>query len=289
MSDFKGKVLVVFFFESECPTCKGLVPQWNKIVDQYKDKPIKFLAVGPHNSLDGVKAYVTETHLEMPIFADNLNVMETMYGQVISLNNVRQFRIIGPDGKVIGYDMSPAAIDQALASVSWKYKGQDYDPRLNRIIDLLEWNQYQPAMSQLRPLRKSSAPSVKESAEKLYQAVKSEGVAWKAEADRIAAGDPVKAFDLYSKISVLFAGDDLAAASAEPMKALKATKTVTDELAARAQYSRLFSVVPKAEFAQRDQVALFCRSIATRFPGTPTAEKASALSSAIASAALTGG
>src|SRR4051812_48248131 len=47
LSDFEGKVVVLFFYEQNCPKCRGLIPERNKLVDQFKDKPVKFLAVGP--------------------------------------------------------------------------------------------------------------------------------------------------------------------------------------------------------------------------------------------------
>ena len=288
VADYRGKVLVVFLFESECPTCKGMVPQWNQLVAQYKDKPVRFLAVGPHNTLAGVRAYVTETHLAMPVFADNLDLMETLYGQTISLQNVRQWRVVGPDGKVVGYEPTPAAIDAALAGVSWKYRDGGYDPHLNGIIDALEWNQYGPAMKGLAQARKTPNKTVAASAEKLYGAVRAEGEAWKAKADAAAAADPVTAFDLYAKVNFLFAGDDLAKSVAGPLKSLRANKAVADELAARDQFAQLYTVVPRAQERHRRQVAEFCDGIAAKYPGTPTAAKAAALSTTILAAATSG-
>ena len=283
LGDFKGKLLVLFFFESECPTCKGLIPQRNEVMAKFKDKPVKFIAVGPHNALAGVKAYVTETKLAMPVFADNLNIMETLYGQNISLKNIYQFRVISPDGKVVGYEMTAPAIEKALASVQWKYKNQGYDERLNNIIELLEWNQYGPALNQLRPLRKAPK-ALGESAEKLYQAVKAEGQTWKDQADKLTESQPATAYDLYLKVSTLFAGDDLGKSVTDSLKALKTNKAVVDELAARQQYAQLFRAVPNAQPQQRDQVAQFCMGISTKYPGTPTGEKAKALAEAIATA-----
>ena len=284
MSDFEGKLVVLFFFESECPTCKGTIPKRNEVMQQFKDKPVKFIAVGPHNSLNEVKAYITETKLAMPVFADNLNIMESMYGQTISLRNIYQFRVVGPDGRVMAYDMSPAEINKCLAQVKWKYKDQGYDPQLNGIIDMLEWNQFVPAMNQLRPLRKSQRKPLAESAEKLYQAIHAEGEKWKQEADKLLAEKPVAAADLYARIATVFTGDDLAKTVAELIKTLKANKQVVDEMAARQAYAQLYTAVPKARMQQREQVAQFCTTVAGKYPGTPTGEKAKALAEAIAAA-----
>jgi peroxiredoxin len=281
VSDFEGKLLVLFFFESECPTCKGQIPQRNAVVDAFKDKPVKFIAVGPHNSLNEAKAYVAETKLEMPVFADNLNIMETLYGQTISLQNIYQFRVIGPKGNVVGYRMTTDDIAKALEQVKWKYKGRDWEPRLNGIVELLEWNQYEKAMNQLRPLRKAQSKSLAESAEKLYQEVRAEGEQWKKDADAASDGKPVEAYDLYLKVSTIFAGDDLAKAASEALKSLKTNKAVTDELAARQMYAQLYTAVPRAKPQQRAQVSQFCATIVSKYPNTPTAEKAKTLAEAI--------
>jgi thiol-disulfide isomerase/thioredoxin len=281
VSDFDGKLLVLFFFESECPTCKGTIPQRNAVVEAFKDKPVKFIAVGPHNSLNEAKSYVAETKLVMPVFADNLNIMETMYGQTISLQNIYQFRVIGPDGQIVGYRMTTEDITKALEQVKWKYKGGDWDPRLAGIVELLEWNQYDKAMNQLRPLRKAQSKSLAESAEKLYQQVHTEGEAWKQKADGLSDGKPIEAYDLYLKIASVFAGDDLAKAANEALKSLKTNKAVTDELAARQMYAQLYTAVPRAKPQQRSQVATFCAAIVNKYPNTPTAEKAKSLGEAI--------
>ena len=60
---------------------------------KYKDKPIKFIAVGPHDSLTDVKEYIAGTGLVMPTFADPFKVMEKRYGFAISLKNIYQFRV----------------------------------------------------------------------------------------------------------------------------------------------------------------------------------------------------
>ena len=284
LSDFSGKAVVLFFFESECPTCKGLIPKRNEVVAKFKGRPVKFIAVGPHNSLSGAKAYVMETKLAMPVFADNLNIMETMYGQEISLQNIYQFRLIDPKGHSSYVDFTADAIEKAIKDVKWKYKEKGYNPGLNGIIEMLEWNQFEPAMNQLRPLRKAGSKPLAESAENLYQQVRTEALAWQKEADKLSDSNPAKAYDLYNRIANMFVGDDLAKEVAEPLKLSKASKIVQSELAARQEFSQLYTVVPKAQFKQRDQVALFCAAIITKHPGTPTAGKAKLLAEAIGKA-----
>ena len=284
MSDFAGKAVVLFFFESECPKCKGLIPSRNEVVAKFKDKPVKFIAVGPHNSLQGVKAYVMETKLAMPVFADNLNIMETMYGQNISLKNIYQFRAINGKGHAVPVEFTEASINDAIKGVEWKYKNKGYNPQLNGIIEMLEWNQFDPAMKQLRPLRKSGSKSLAESAEKLYQQVKAETTDWIKDADKEVEKNPSKAYDTYARVASMLAGDDLPKEVTEGLKTLKANAQVQSEMAARVSFAQLYSAIPKAQLKQREQVAQFCQSIVDKHPGTPTAEKAKAIADAIAKA-----
>ena len=286
LKDFEGKVLVLFFYEQDCPSCREKIPQRNQVVEQFKGKPVKFIAIGPGDTLTDVKSYVRSTQLKMPVFADTLGVMQHRYGQQISLRNIYQFRVIGPDGNIVAHSMDPAAIEKALAKVKWKYKDGGYDPKLNNIIELLEWNQYAPALAQLKPLTKSGNKTVAESATKLWEAVKAEGQQWIQEAEKAktAEENPVKAFDLYSKVANAFAGDDLAKTADAALKPLRADKTVIAELAARKMYDQLNGVMANANPKKKQEIAGFCHKIATQYPQTPTGKKAAALAEQLQSA-----
>lgn len=114
VSDFRGKLLVLFFYEQRCPTCRRTIPHRNAIVKRYANEPVTFIAIGAGDSLEEVQNYIRETHLNMPVFADRRSAMEKAYGFHISLGNIYQIRLIAPDGTIIGYDMEPKSIDEAL-------------------------------------------------------------------------------------------------------------------------------------------------------------------------------
>src|SRR5438270_338875 len=164
-------------------------------------QPVKFLAIMPNLSADEVMAYQRSTGLAMPVYADNLGLMQKRYGIQISLNNIWQFRVVGADGKVVAFDASKDSLDKVLAGFKpeWKYKSDGYDAKLDPVIDALEWGQYPQAMKLLGPARKNKA--LAESANKLFDAVKKEGEKWKAEADGLVESEPVKSYDLYTKVA----------------------------------------------------------------------------------------
>ena len=140
LDDFRGKLLVLFFYEKDCPRCRGLIPTRNTVVDQFKDKPVKFIAVGPNDS-----------------FAD------------------------------------------------------------------------------------------------------------------------VMSYDLYTRISSTFTGDDLAKTADEALKTLKEDPAVKDEMEARAMYAQLYPAMSRAKPTDRAEVAQYCTGISGKYPNTPTGKKAAQL------------
>jgi hypothetical protein len=193
--------------------------------------------------------------------------------------------VIGPDGGIEEYRMEPAAIDKVLARVKWKYKDQGYDPRLGAAIDRLEWGQYADGMRLLKPYLRNSNKDLAASAKKLYDAVHAEGEQWLADAEGAEKAEkPVEAYDLYTKVTSVFTGEDLAKRAAAPLKKLATSAAVKNELAARQMYEQLCAGASRATQRQRDQVASFAASIANRYPGTPTAEKAKEVARELAAA-----
>src|SRR4029450_8047945 len=102
------------------------------------------------DTLQQAKSYAGGTKLAMPVFADSLSLMEKRYGQSISMQHTSQFRVIGPDGKVVGYKMEPEDIDKALEHVELKFKPDDYHAKVRPVVELFEWNQYPAGMKALK-------------------------------------------------------------------------------------------------------------------------------------------
>jgi peroxiredoxin len=277
LADYRGKVIVLFFYESQCPRCKGLIPDRNDVVKAFEGKPVVFLAVAAGDNLASAAAYGKETGLQMPIFADNLGLMEARYGQKISLNNIWQFRVIGPDGKIVGFTMTEDVIQKALEKAEAKFDQAGYDAKLKPAAEAFERRQWEAGMKLLTPLRKSSTKAVAESANKLYEAVKSEGETWKSQAEQAAESDPVKAYDLSSRLVAVFPSEPAFKDAAESKRKLANGKAVIAELAARKAYSAFLGSLASAAPGQEAQVAKLAQAFVKKHPGTPTAERVAEL------------
>jgi thiol-disulfide isomerase/thioredoxin len=280
LSDFRGKAVVLFFYEQDCPTCRGGVPERNKVIEAFKDKPVKFIAIAASDSLMDAISYVKGTKMAMPAFADSLGVMEARYGEKISLQNIHQCRFVGPDGSARGIGFNKEDIESAIADVKWKYKEDGQDPRVARAVEMLEWNQYDAGMKTLRPLLKNKQTA--EQAQKVYDKVRAEATAWAEAAGKAVDGDPITAHDLYTRVLAAFPDEDLGKQAKEALATLKKNKTVLAELDARRMFDQLDMAFAKAKPTQKAEVAGFCQSIAKRYKGTPTGAKAQALAEELA-------
>lgn len=279
LSDLRGKLVVLYFFEPGCPRCVGSIPERNVLVKAYQDKPVKFLAVLANGTLTEASTYQAENRLTMPIYADSLGLMQKRYGFKISLQNIWQYRVIGPDGTVIDYDMTREVLDRAIAATTpeWKYKGEKYDAKLSPVLDLLEDGQYAAAMKKLRPLRSSPNKAISQSANKLYDALKEDGDKWKSEAEEATTDDPAKAYDLFSRVAAVFSGTPLGVSAEGPLKRLSANKTVSSELAARKAFNPLKDSLSKLTPAQKPAAVKRCKDISRKYPNTPTGDQAAEL------------
>jgi len=236
---------------------------------------VAFFAIAAGDTLADAKRYVGETRMAMPAFADALSLMETRYGQQISLSNIHQTRVIDPAGKIVAYRFEEASIEKALEDAEWKFKGESDDKKLAGVTQLLEWGRYAEGIQKLKPLLKRKETAA--SAQKLFDKVKAEVQGWVTEADECKGSDPVKAYDLYSKAAAAFGNDEPGKAAAAAMKKLAEDKAVKAELAARKTFARVRGALAKATPQQKGEVAKFCLDIVKKHPGTPTAEKAKSL------------
>ena len=234
-----------------------------------------FFGVAAGDTLADAKKYVGDTRMTMPVFADALSLMETRYGEQISLSNVHQTRVIDPTGKIVEYRFEEAAIEKALADAKWKFK-DEADKKLDPAVLPLEMGRYAEGMQKLKPFLKRKDTA--ESAQKVYDKVKAEVQGWVGEADGCKTSDPVKAYDLYTKAAAVFGRtEEPGTAAAAGVKALGEDKAVKSELEARKAFAKVTAALTRATPQQKGEVAKFCHDIVKKYKGTPTAEKARAL------------
>jgi len=277
LEEMRGRVVVLFFYEAGCPRCAGSIPERNAVVEKYRGKPVVFLAIGAGDSAEEVAAYKRRTGLDMPIFVDRLSLMEKRYDTKISLKNIWQLRVIGPDSRIVGYRMDEATIDQALAQIERPYDPGAYHEELAKVVKGLNYGEYKAALRELRRYEASRDEQVKASAEALRAAVVEDVKGWKQEADAARDSAPVEALKKYLEVAELFPreafGQEARAAAAQ----LKRSEPIKDEIAASRMYAKMYSAIERIEPAQVPELAAYAQRIAEKYPDTPTGRKAAAL------------
>lgn len=78
LSELKGKVVVLNFWFTKCGPCVQEMPSLNKLVDEFKDKDVVFLAI-TFNKKDIVEQFLKEKPFAYTI-VPNANDVITMYG-----------------------------------------------------------------------------------------------------------------------------------------------------------------------------------------------------------------
>jgi hypothetical protein len=249
------------------------------LVKAMQGKPVKFIAIGSNMSPVEAITYQKTTGMQMPIFADNLGLMQDRYGFKISLQNIMQFRVVDAAGKINGFGFDEKTISQMIdrAPVEQKYTSMNLDAKFSPVLDLLEYGQYPIAMKQVSTFKKTAKKNDLLAVTSIQEAVKKEADQWAEDAASATEGDPVKAYDLYAKVAGAMPGEPMAKTATASMKKLEANKAVKSELTARTAYSKIAQAMSMATPAAKPAVAHALADITRKYADTPTAIRAQAL------------
>ncbi|OJU16833.1 MAG: hypothetical protein BGN88_08140 [Clostridiales bacterium 43-6] len=74
LSDFKGKPVVLNFWASWCPPCRGEMPAYQKIYEESKDKGVVFMMVdltdGQRETIDKAKQFIKDNDYTFDVYFD---------------------------------------------------------------------------------------------------------------------------------------------------------------------------------------------------------------------------
>jgi peroxiredoxin len=95
LADYRGKIVLIEFTQTDCPHCAAFAPVLNQIQQKYGGKVVILGVVnGPHDGAEKVAAYVSGHQIAYPILFDS-GQMEFSYVRKGSVDNPCVFLIDG--------------------------------------------------------------------------------------------------------------------------------------------------------------------------------------------------
>jgi len=97
LEQLKGKVVMVNFWATWCPTCKADMPQWQKFYDAYKDKGFVLIAVSIDDDEKTLRSVCKERGYSFPVAWRYDDKTDDNFGDVIGTPTMY---IVDKNGKV---------------------------------------------------------------------------------------------------------------------------------------------------------------------------------------------
>jgi peroxiredoxin len=283
---FRGKVVVLFFFEGIATNVQALSPGLNELAAKYEGKPVMFLAVSGGHPLSFARDYAASTKLQWPILADPLRETEKRYGQKISLANCFWWFVIDPEGKTsssLGADQR--AVEARVAELLPRARMVFQDLRIPGELDWaarqIEQGKLVPWIDQVfvRGFREKADDATLAMCKRLESGL--QALAEEAERDE-QAGRPYDAYRKWLRISEVYKITADGKRGREAARKLGSDPQVKKELAARQLYDAIVKAIEAKKKdteirAIAEQVALLRK----QYPQTEAGKKADVLEGAV--------
>lgn len=78
----KQEVSVVMFFHTSCPDCQHVLPEMQKIYDEYASEKVRIILISREESRDDIESFWIENGLDMPYSAQNDRKVYEKFAQI---------------------------------------------------------------------------------------------------------------------------------------------------------------------------------------------------------------
>ena len=282
----KGKLTVLYFYEETCPQCRGRWPEVIGIADEFKGKPIVFIAINSGNEAGPVAGYARGVRLPWPVIVDTDRSFETAVGVgfITNDNNIK-VRIVGPDGKLYQSSIEnfKASIERHIDKAAWKIDPTTIPEPLQGAWKSVEFGQYQSALGLIQRGTSASNTQIKTAAQSLLKQIEADLDALLAKAKAAEkSGKKWEAYKHYLEATRSFKGLPKATEAGKTLKTLAEDASLTSEIRAMAALENADKQLASRSRTQRRDGLAMLDQIIEQFPNTEAAEKAKGLKKAAA-------
>ena len=100
LSDLKGNLVYIDIWATWCGPCIAEHPNWDKVKEEYKDKPVAFLTVSIDDTREPWEKMVKNKKMEgLQWFAEN--AWQSELAQFFMVNAIPRFLLLDKEGKII--------------------------------------------------------------------------------------------------------------------------------------------------------------------------------------------
>jgi thiol-disulfide isomerase/thioredoxin len=280
-SGLKGKGIVLWFFDDQCPRCRSLWPALLEMSKKFENQPVVFIAVNSGAGRAELEEYARSVKCTWPFLVDTSREFEKACGiSPISLRNIYQLKYAKADGSFQYGDPDdmPGTAEKALEGAQWKVPPTDIPEALKPTWIAIETGNYKAVAAPLKKAQNASKAETKEAARKLMEIVQQEID------DQISAikqaqesGNNWTAFQLCNQFSGRFTGFELPKDVATLKKDLLKDAKVKAGLAAqKSMESARKSLSSGNPTAQKKALATL-EQIISDFPDTDLSQSAQAM------------
>ncbi len=112
LRNVKGKTVLMVFWATWCPHCKGEIPDLNDIYENYKDKDFDIFAISVDDNMEKLKKFVEKNKIQYNVLFDKETEIAMLYGVM----GVPAHFVVDKKGN--GYFYGPD-IGSAMSMVDW--------------------------------------------------------------------------------------------------------------------------------------------------------------------------
>lgn len=111
LRDHKGKVVVVSFWFTGCGPCMGMIPQEQRLIKTYKDRPFVLLGVCTDEALEQAQKTASEHGIDWPCWFDGENGPIARDWNVLSWPTIY---VLDPGGRIVAKNLRGEALDAKI-------------------------------------------------------------------------------------------------------------------------------------------------------------------------------
>jgi thiol-disulfide isomerase/thioredoxin len=275
LESVKGKVVVLYFYEEGCPSCRAKWPPLIAAANSFQGQPVEFIAVNSGNSAGAVQGYLRSVGSSWPGIVDQSRVFEKSAGVgTISLSNIYQMRILRPDGTLAYASTNPGQLKQQikkeLANAKWHIEPSLVPLKYRPAWKASEFGNLKAIAPLLR--KTSSDPVTTKFIEALNERVNTTIAERMATAAKYKAdGKLWDAYKEYSSIVRDFPSHKSAAEAKKELSPLKRDKAVSKELKAKTALDKILKMLNSTNYRTQKVARTYLQQLSLKYHGTEAA------------------